>query len=197
VENSRVIFYFNFHGEISDINQNDESDNDELLVLWTEEKPFTTLSALSFKQWITAQELRGILDSVKADEIVIVIDACYAGEAVPSILKEHGRGGDWKGQEAVILSSKEGQVSHFTADGSEALFTMEFSKSISSAPDLQAAVHKAASETSVYIQDNDNQKKCIAINSDLANGKEPCEQTPFAYDPTGLLPAIELQSGSN
>lgn len=196
-DDSRVILYFNFHGEISDINQNDEEDNDEVLVLWTREKPFTTLSALSLKQWITAKELRGMMDSVKAGEIVIVIDACYAGEAVPEILKKHGRGSDWEGKEAVILSSKAGQVSHFTADGSEALFTLEFSKSISSAPDLQSAVDKAAAETSDYIQDNDNQKKCSAMHSEITRKKEPCEQTPFAYDPTGLLPVIELQSGNN
>lgn len=196
-EDSRVILYFNFHGEISDINQNDEPDNDEVLVLWTEEKPFTTLSALSLKQWTTAKELRSMMDSVKADEIVIVVDACYAGEAVPAILKEHGRGEDWKGQEAVILSAKAGQLSLFTSEGFGALFTSKLAESIRSAPNLKAASDKAAAETSDYIEDDTNQKKCSAMLSELTHKKESCEQTPFAYDPTGLLPAIELQSGNN
>jgi hypothetical protein len=196
-DDSRVILYFNFHGEISDINQNDQPDDDEALVLWTREKPFTTLSALSLKQWITAKELRRMMDSVNADDIVIVIDACYAGEAVPAILKEHGRGEDWEGQEAVLLSAKAGQLSFFTSDGSGALFTSKLAESIRSTPNLKAAIDKATAETSDYLNDDVNQKKCSEMLSEITHKKESCEQTPFAYDPTSLLPAIELQSGHN
>lgn len=196
-EGSRVILYFNFHGEISDINQNDQPDNDEALVLWTRVKPFTTLSALSLKQWITANELRRKMDSIKADEIVIVIDACYAGEAVPAILKKHGRGEDWEGQEAVLLSAKAGQLSFFTRDGDRALFTSKLAESIRSTPNLKAAIDRAAAETSDYLEDDVNQKKCSAMLSEITHKKESCEQTPFAYDPTALLPTIELQSVDN
>lgn len=196
-EDSRVILYLNFHGEISGIDQNGEPDDDEVLVLWTREKPFTTLSALSLEQWITAKELRRMMDSIDANEIVIVIDACHAGEAVPKILMKHGRGAEWKGHEAVMLSSKAGQLSYFTADGSRALFTSKLAESILSAPTLEAAIDKAAAETTAYMQNETHQKECTAMLSQLTHGKESCEQTPFAYDPAGLLPSIRLEAGKN
>jgi hypothetical protein len=112
-------------------------------------------------------------------------------------LKKHGRGADWEGQEAVMLSSKTGQRSYFTADGSNAIFTSEFSGSIRTEPNFTAAFYKAAAETSEYLEDDVNQKKCSAMLSDLTHKKESCEQTPFAYDPTGLLPSIKLETNYN
>ncbi len=194
---SRVLMLFNFHGDISDINQADKPVKGEVLVLWTEDKPFTMLSALSLKQWITASELRGMIDKVRADEIVIAVDACHSGAAVPDILKDHGRDKDWQGREAVMMSSKSDQFSYFTLDGSNGLFTLKLSQSISSgSPTLQEAYKTAAKETISYMDSDSVQKKCSDMLWETLRKREKCEQTPITYDPTDLLQSIKLNSKS-
>jgi len=190
---SRVIMLFNFHGELSDIIQADESGKDEVLVLWTKDKPFTMLSALALKQWITAKELRGMIDALRADEIIITIDACHSGGAVHDILRKHGRDEDWQGREAVMVSSKAEQYSYFTMDGAHGLFTLNLSKALSSgSPTLKSAFENAAMETSKYI--DINEKKCAHLLWDILHKRMRCVQTPVAYDPTNLLPTIKLNA---
>jgi hypothetical protein len=192
---ARVIMLFNTHGDLADINSEDKPVKDEVLVLWTEEKPFTLLSALALKQWITASELRGMIDKVKADEIIITIDACHSGGAVPDILKKHGRDKDWQGREALMMSSKANQFSYFTLDGSHGLFTFNLSESIrSGAPNLKAAFEKAHRDTIEYIELDFNQKKCSEMLWEILHKREKCEQTPITYDPTDLLPTIKLKT---
>ena len=196
-KDSRVFMLFNFHGDLSDINREDELLKDEVLVLWTEEKPFTMLSALALKQWITAKELRGMIDRVKANEIIVTIDACHSGAAIPDILNSHGRDKDWKGREAVMMSSKAEQFSYFTATGSHGLFTLKLSKSIDSdLPSLLSAFDNAANEVQSYINDEFNQKMCAKMLFETLHKKEPCEQTAVKYDPTGLLPEIKINSAT-
>ncbi len=191
---SRVIILFNFHGDISDVTLTGESGSkDEVLVLWTEDKPFTMLSALALKQWISVKELRGMIDAVRADEIIIVVDACHSGGAVPDLIKKHGRDNGWQGREAVIISSKSDQFSYFTTDGSHGLFTLNLSDSIRSGfPTLKRAFENAAKETSKYIEINE--KRCAHILWDTFHKRIRCVQTPEAYDPTNLLPSIKLKA---
>ena len=194
---SRVIMLLNFHGDLADINRKGKPEKDEVLVLWTEEKPFTMLSALALKQWITAKELRKMIDVVKADEIVIIVDACHAGAALPDILKKHGRDKSWKGREAVIMSSKSDQFSYFNKDGSHGLFTLYFSNSIASGSStLEEAFKTAANETSSYIDSNVNQKECSEMLFKTLGIRDRCKQTPFTYDPSELLSAIKLNSAN-
>ncbi len=194
-EDSRIIMLFNFHGDLSDINQTDKPVQDEVLVLWTQEKPFTMLSALALKQWISASELRVMIDKVLADEIVISVDACHAGEALPDILKKHTRGKGWHGREAVIMSSKADQFSYFDRGGANGLFTLKLSESIASGSStLQEAFENAAAETSSYIDSDVNQKECSEMLWKTLNIRKRCEQTPFTYDPSELLLSIKLNS---
>jgi len=193
-EGSRVIMLFNTHGDLADINA-DKPIKDEVLVLWTVEKPFTMLSALALKQWITASELRGMIDKVRADEIVITVDACHSGATVPDILKDHGRDKDWQGREALMMSSRADQFSYFTLDGSNGLFTLKLSQSISSgSPTLQEAYKTAAKETISYMDSDNVQKKCSEMLWKTFHKREKCEQTPVTYDPSNLLPTIKLNS---
>jgi hypothetical protein len=67
-------------------------------------------------RWATEEELRGMIGAVGAKEIVITIDSCRSGVAVPDILKKHGRYEDWQGREAVMVSSNAKQFSYFTVD---------------------------------------------------------------------------------
>jgi len=190
---SRVIMLFNFHGELSGITQAEKPGKDEVLVLWTKDKPFTVLSALALKQWITAKELRGMIDALRAEEIVVTIDACNSGGAVHDILKKHGRDEDWQGREAVMTSSKAEQYSYFTMDGTHGLFTLNLSDSIRSGfPTLKRAFENAAKETSKYI--DINEKKCAHIMWDTLHKRIRCVQTPVVYDPTNLLPTIKLNA---
>ncbi|GJM15163.1 MAG: hypothetical protein DHS20C13_04900 [Thermodesulfobacteriota bacterium] len=194
---SRVIMLFNTHGDLTDINSKDKPVKDEVLVLWTEEKPFTMLSALELKQWITASELRGMIDKVRADEIVITVDACHSGAAVPDMLKKHGRDKDWQGREALLMSSKADQYSYFTLDGSNGLFTLYLSESVASgSATLQQAFDKAVMETISHIDSASIQKKCSEMLWEILHKREQCEQTPITYDPTDLLNSIKLNSKS-
>lgn len=192
---ARVVMLFNIHGDLTTINSGDKRVKDEVLVLWTEEKPFTMLSALALKQWITASELRGMIDKVRADEIVITVDSCHAGAAVPDILKDHGRDKDWQGREALMISSKANQFSYFTMDGSNGLFTLNLSESVASdSSTLQEAFDKAAMETMSHIDSDSFQKKCSELLWETLHKREQCEQTPFTNDPTDLLQSIKLNS---
>lgn len=194
-DGSRVIMLFNTHGDLADINSSDKPIMNEVLVLWTEEKPFTMLSALTLKQWITASELRSMIDKVRADEIIITFDACHAGAALPNILKKHGRDKDWHGREAVMMSSTAEQYSYFTMSGSYGLFTKKLSESISSGSStIEEAFDKAAIETSSYIDSDINQEKCSQMLWKTLHKKEECEQTPIKYDPSNLLPTIKLNT---
>ena len=194
-KSSRVIMLFNTHGDLADINSAGKPVKDEVLVLWTVEKPFTMLSALSLKQWITASELRGMIDNVKADEIIITVDACHSGAAVPDMLKKHGRDKDWQGREALMMSSKADQYSYFTRDGSNGLFTLNLSESVASGSStLQEAFDKAAIETISHIDSASIQKKCSEMLWEILHKRERCEQTPFTYDPTNLLPTIKIKT---
>ena len=163
------------------------------LVLWTEEQPFTVLSALASKQWITAGELRSMIDEVRADEIVIAIDACHAGAALPHVLRVHRRKDDWQGREAVIMSSTEEQYSYFTDSGANGLFTKKLSEAIASGSStMKVAFERAASETIAYLATDVHQEKCSQMLRRILHKTMKCEQTPILYDPSDLLPTIEL-----
>jgi len=134
-----------------------------------------------------------MIDAVHAEEIVITVDACHSGGAVPDILKKHGRDEDWQGREAVMMSSKAKQLSYFTLDGSHMLFTLNLSESIGAGlPTLQSAFENAAKETSSYIEYNE--EKCSKMLRDIFHKRISCEQTPVSYDPTNLLPSIKLNA---
>jgi len=194
-ENSRVIMYFNFHGIIFEIDTQDHSESEEVLVLWTEDRPFTILTALDLHQWITATELRQMIDRVKAEEIVITLDACHSGGAVHDILKKHGRNKDWTGREAVMTSSKSDQYSYFNIDGSYGLFTYNLSEAIGNgSSSLQDAFEKASKLTIDYFKNESNQQKCEDILKESLHKTEICSQTPIENDPSNLLQSIKLHS---
>jgi len=192
---SRVIMYFNFHGILSDIDQQDKPATEEVLILWTEDKPFTVLSAIETKQWITADELRQMIDRVKADEIVIAVDACHSGGAVHDILKEHGRDADWNGNEAVMVSSKSDQYSYLQIDGSFGLFTYNLSEAmVSGSSNFQEAFEKASANVIGYLAIHSNQIKCRDIIWNTLHKRVTCIQNPVVKDPSGLLQSIKLKN---
>ncbi len=193
-ENARVIMLFSFHGNLTDITDTEESgQKDEVLVLWTEEKPFTILSAITLKQWITARDLRQMIDAVRAEEIIIAVDACHSGQAVPDILKKHGRDSDWQGREAVMASSRGDQFSYFTVDGSYGVFTLSLTDSIRMGSlTAQQAFDNSVNRTITYIESY--QEKCSKMLWEVMGKKARCEQTPISYDPTNLLSSIKLMT---
>lgn len=194
---SRVILLLNLHGIlISDI-PGDTSGEEDVLVLWTDDKPFSQQTAVVLKQWITVRELRGMVDRIHAQEIVVIIDACHAGSAIPALMKKHGRPTDWSGREAVITSSKAKQLSFFKTDGSEAVFTSELSGALrAGSPTLRSAFENAAKKTSKYIEKHE--ASCKEMLWSLLHRRLKREQTPVAYDPSGLLDSIALRvKGAN
>jgi len=192
-KDARVIMFFNFHGDLTDVVHTDTTGEEEVFILWTEDKPFTMLSAIALKEWITAEELRGMIDAVHAKEIVIAIDSCHSGGGAPDILKKHGRHEDWQGREAVMMSSKANQFSYFTVDGLHGVFTFYLSEALRSGfPTLKSAFEDAAKETSRYVEIHE--EKCANMLWEMLHKRLACVQTPEAYDPTNLLPSIELNA---
>lgn len=195
-EDSRVIMYFNFHGILSDIDEQDKPVTEEVLILWTEDKPFTVVSAIELKQWVTAVELREMIDRIKADEIIVIIDACHSGGAVHDILKVHGRDKNWNGREAVMVSSKSDQYSFLQIDGSHGLFTYYLSEAIGSGPsNFNEVFETASTNVTEYLANGSNQQKCQDIIWQALQKKITCSQNPEVNDPSGLLRSIMI--GSN
>lgn len=195
-KDSRVIMYFNFHGLMFEIYIQKQAELQEVFVLWTEDKPFSVLTAIDTKQWVTANELRKMIDSVRADELIITVDACHSGGAVHDIIKNHDRGDNWKGSEALMMSSKADQYSYLNSDGRYGIFTYNLSKAIGNKPsDLQEAFEIASENTADHLKDKSNQARCAERLEKILHKKVRCAQTPVEHDPSGLLRSIKL--GSN
>ena len=189
---SRVVMLLNFHGALTTIGSADNKSEEEVFILWTNEKPFSELAALDTNQWITTIELRDQLDKIRAKEIVIIIDSCHSGAALHDIFY-HGRDEDWDGREAVITSSKPEQYAYFTVEGSNGVFTLELSESIDSgSSDLNTAYEQTYKGTVEYLNSDYVQEKCSEMFWQLLKKKQRCVQTPVKYDPSNLLPTIKL-----
>jgi hypothetical protein len=89
--NDRTFIYMNVHGgkEAQD-GSSYKGHEHELLVLWTDQFPFTIESAVELKQWMTSQDLRNLLNGIKGERIVI-IDACNSGYAKSDLSKAKKR----------------------------------------------------------------------------------------------------------
>ncbi|MFC3226538.1 hypothetical protein ACFOGJ_04810 [Marinibaculum pumilum] len=186
----RLYVYLNLHGGPSAGDYKGYPIVDETLALWTAEVPAAPYTEHGF---MFVKTMRDLILAVPAGEIVIIVDSCHSGlgfddfRFVPRSLEAAGR------RVAVIFSSREGQVAHFTPDLREALFTRMLSSALEVSPTerLARAVDLAAHATRDSVR---------ALCAAPAVGTEPpaagldfltyCTQDPVVFDPHGLLDDI-------
>jgi|GEM_PF-4689283 hypothetical protein len=186
-KDTRTILFMNVHGMPQHFD-NDPSgmDDHELLVLWSEQKPFAVQTAIAQKQWMLSSELRDIVDTFRGDKVVI-IDACHAGTSEGD-LEHHIMADDLDGDEAIILSAGIDEYAHMTADRSMALFTARFTDVLeggaSSWGDAARVTRKLTEKESVEI--------CKITPECSQIPKELWSQTPRIYDPEGILDGMKI-----
>lgn len=188
-KNSRAILYINVHGGEEVAPGDSTKKPHEMLVLWTDEKPFTQGIAIQSKQWMLSSQLRDYLDDIPSEKIVI-IDACHSGAAEEDLLDHHPLIPKNNKREALIFSARTNQGAFVTEDLSMPLFTYEFTQSImNGVQNLSTAFLESKGKTTKGAID------FCKTNPDYA--KVPlkyCKQTPVKYDPHGLLEAITFSS---
>lgn len=187
---TRAIIYINLHGTVEGSNSILSKEKEhELMVLWTEDRPFSVDVALESKQWMKATEMREMLDSFDSEKIVIM-DACHSGAAVADLDAHQSLIPNINEREAIIVSAKPSQVAHVTSDISMALFTKFLGDAImSGAPNLDKAFDVSAKE----IAEN-TEETCKIVPEYEELPKKVCNQMPTKHDPHGLLKEVRFDS---
>ena len=193
----RVILYFNTHGGEVDAKYKGYGVKDEVFAFYSEKEPTNFEQAVINGPWMTARALRDRIDTISAEEIVVIIESCHSGATYEDFRYDLGgrykRG--WKGREAIIYSSGGDQIANFAESNDRALFTKTFSEILSTQGEktLGDAFQKARIETH-----RDIRKRCLTgpyaseMQINHAAYLTYCTQQPDAFDPYGLLDDIEL-----
>jgi len=191
----RVILYVNIHGGKLDTLYHGYPAKDEVFAWYTEKRPVDPVKAVQDGRWMSVRQLRDLVNDIVAKEIVVIIEACHAGEGLADFADNvhdgvGGRGEDWNGREAVIVSSGNDQIANFTKHGDEALFTKKMSQALKSGKGKSLLERF---ETARIDTHRTARKNCEAKNThkelleDWSNFKLLCTQMPTSYDPFGLL----------
>ena len=185
----RLIIFANLHAGARIPGTMANADND-VFVLWTEEEPAAMPFALARGDWITASVFAGMIHSIPAGEIVMILDACES-DAVSSLFVAAHPDNDHVRPEAVITSSRADQFANFNADVTMALFTQELAQALHSTEgSLLNAAEDAASRTAAAAI-----PICDAMSEQvIEDGFDPlsCRQQPVIHDPDELLHGMAL-----
>jgi len=185
----RLIIYANLHAGSLDPSKPAGPDND-VFVLWSEEKPEVMAFAVAQGLWIEASEFARHVHQVPAGEVIFIMDACESGAVIPLFIADHPKN-DKVRPEAVVTSAKFDQFANFSADQSMALYSKIFAETLATHDgpfsDLLQATAKKTQEAAVPI--------CDLLAADLKkNGLDPtsCRQQPITHDPDEILSKLEL-----
>ncbi len=203
----RVVLYFSVHGGAlhqaadyrSELQHSDTFEpihDTGVLMLWTLEQPFTAVSALAGKQWITGSDLARMIDRIEAAELIVILDSCNAAiefDAFASIVTATD-----KQRRAIVASARSWQFANFDRSGSMALFTSNLAPAISAAASSFAEAIEAAAEKTRADAKTLCPGSAVVRSIEKHYGVERqaalriCEQTPVSRDPHGLLETISL-----
>jgi hypothetical protein len=200
--NARNFIYLNAHGgqEPKPFQVKEESlwtdfinrhKTHEMFVLWTEKKPPTVFDALDSKQWMTAQDLRKMLDPISAEKIII-IDACHAGLAGHDLLDYSKEIPERNKRESFLFSSMPLSISQASGKKGLALFTSYLVQSIYNKDTLELAFQSAREYT--IFKSALNVIDGIMGDCILTDGKNFCAQWPTKEDPHNLLKQIRFSN---
>jgi len=194
----RVVIYMNTHGGEVNAIYKGYPVKDEVFAFYTEKEPSNFQQATVNGPWMTARGVRDMIDTIKAEEIVVIVESCHSGGSFHDFrydLAGRYRGG-WKGREAIIFSAGGDQIANFVKENDKALFTTTFAKVLAGRDQktLGDAYQNARIETH-----RDIRKRCLSgpyANKMQLNHQAYltyCTQKPVAFDPYGLLDDIKLQ----
>lgn len=86
-----VVYYFG-HGMLLPDPQERESDGlNEVLTLWTEERPFCILQAVLARQWLLDDDLGRMLDRIPARRKLFIADTCHGAAAQRGVFSGSAR----------------------------------------------------------------------------------------------------------
>ncbi len=186
----RLIIYAALHAEPLNPIQPARAEND-LLVLWSEEKPDTSQTAISSEVWLTAHDFASLVHSVNAGQLFVMVDACESGAISPLFIHAHPDN-DPARPSAVVTSAQIRDMANFSQDRTISLFSKHLAASLE-APEktLFHSVKRAMANTrqaAIPICAAKNLKRFETGAITL-----PCRQKPTLHDPDDLLSKIALQ----
>ncbi|MGF1620245.1 MAG: hypothetical protein ACFCUR_06500 [Rhodomicrobiaceae bacterium] len=194
----RVVIYLNTHGGEFDAIYRGYVTKDEVFAFYSESEPTNFQQATINGPWMTARAFRDLVDGIKAEEIVLIVESCHSAASYDDFRYDLGgryRDG-WKGREAIIYSAGGDQIANFVEDNDKALFTSTF------ADVLASQQHKTlgdAFQAARIDTHRDIRKRCLTgpYADQMQLNHEAyltyCTQEPAAFDPYGLLDDIELE----
>lgn len=193
----RVVIYINLHGDKRHAIYRGQPVVDEVLALYSEKRPENPIAAIRSGSWITVKQLRDMIDTIQAEEIILIVEACQSAAGMKDLkydlIKRYSNG--WKGREAVIFSSRDLEDAAYNEDNTLGLFTETFSKAMSGATggNLRDTFDKARIKTH-----RSRRATCLKKDNLQTYFEQPstylevCTQMPEAYDPYGLLDDIAI-----
>lgn len=190
-KDSRVIFYANVHGGfakgVASPVQTKYKLND-VLVLWTKDKPFTIATAVATGKWILVSDLRGKINKIGFSERIIILDSCHSEAAALELLDHKARILKANKNEAIIVSANTNQVAHFNKSYSMALFTEQLLKAVNEgAPDLAKAFNVSQKTTH-----KEAIQLCSSVKVFETIPPKVCQQRPVKNDPSRILSSIRF-----
>ncbi|MEO1206639.1 MAG: hypothetical protein AAFV45_09925 [Pseudomonadota bacterium] len=195
--NDRVVIYLNFHGGELPVYYKGYVTTDELLAAYTKDKPKDFAKATKDKVWMTVRYLRDLVDQIKAEEIIVIFEACESDAGMHDFrydLAERYKH-NWQGREAVIFSSRANQAAAYNAAGTKALFTDTLANQLMSADTGNMRDHIETASITTHrsrrqtCMNDDNRENLF---DDRQTYLEGCTQRPEVFDPYGLLDDIQI-----
>ncbi len=185
----RLIIYANLHAGSLDPSKPAGPDND-VFVLWSDEKPAVMAFAVAQGVWIEAKEFAGRVHQIPAGEVSLIMDACEAGAITPLFIDHHPEDDEAR-PEAVVTSAQFDQFANFSADKTMALYSQVLAKTLQSHEGpFSSVLQTVASQTSAAAV-----PICKTLSADLKKqGQDPtaCNQQPAMHDPEDILPKLQL-----
>jgi hypothetical protein len=183
-ERDRLIIYANLPLGLSEKEKGKDAPG-YVLELWAEKKPETSVDAISSGTWISASAFAGMLHTIPAAEIILVLDTNNS-HAINMLLLD-GHNVDLKERpEALVSSSGAGQAANYSADRTISLFAKHLALALQetdgSLLEIMSLAAAGTRQAAIPI--------CAALMENLAqSGTQPanCAQIPEIHDPDDLL----------
>ncbi|WP_417667195.1 hypothetical protein [Roseibium sp.] len=187
----RLIIYANLHAGSLDPSKPAGPDND-VFVLWSEEKPEVMAFAVAQGLWIEAKTFAGRVHRIPAGEVIVVMDSCEAGAVAPLFIDIHPDDDETR-PEAVVTSAEFNQFANMSSDGSMALYSEMLGNVLKTQNGLLSdALSKAASLTETAAVPI-CKKQADALKK-YGQASNACNQQPATHDPQNILSKLQLNA---
>lgn len=189
-DNTTSILYFNTHGGIYNVEGAKDAPHKahEMLVLWTEEKPFSIAEAVEGKEWILVNEMRKKLEAIKGKKILI-FDACESGEIDQDLLGDMDQEHRAAAKESIIMSARADQYAMFAKEKDMALFSKKLVEAIRNPEhkNFLEAYNEAKERTETIAMDIGKK-----LPRNACTPSALCEQQPQEDDPDHLFEELQF-----